>query len=75
MRKTRLALLAAATILSFEMLAGHAKATTLTPPATLRVAAASFVQKVVNVCGSSGCVQVQTHRIKRKPTSPNNTMR
>jgi hypothetical protein len=61
--------LAAAMILSLDMLSGLAEAMTRAAPAAVKVVALhnAFVREVVNVCGGGGCVPVQTHRVKRKP--------
>jgi hypothetical protein len=73
MRKTLLVTLAGATFLSAGMLDSRAGAMPLAPPSALGVAAAnsSLVQKTTNVCGSNGCVRVQTQRVQhRRPHHP-----
>jgi hypothetical protein len=64
MREMLLTAVTTATIL----LAGPlgAKAMSLVIPAALDVAAArtAHVQEVVNVCGTNGCVPVQTKRVR-----------
>ncbi len=64
MGKALLTALAAATILSGAMLGNRAEAMTLATPSALGVATAdaALVQHARAVCGSNGCVQVQTSR-------------
>jgi energy-converting hydrogenase Eha subunit C len=71
MRKTLLTAVAAAAILSGGMLGHAAAAMTCAAPAALDVAAAhAAFQQVTNVCGTNGCVRVQTQRVRhQKPGS------
>jgi len=64
MRKIILTALAAAAILSGGMLGNRAQAMTLATPSVLGVATAdaALVRQAKAVCGSNGCVQVQTSR-------------
>ncbi len=74
MRKTLLTALltalAAATILSGGMLGHAAAAMTRAAPALDVAAAHAAFQQVTNVCGTNGCVRVQTQRVRhQKPGS------
>jgi len=73
MRKIFLAALAAAAVLAGGMLGGG-RAAAMVPAASSGrglAADAGLVQPVLNVCGSNGCVKVQTQRVvKRHPPPP-----
>jgi hypothetical protein len=61
---------AVASILSSGPIAGDAKAGPLTPASVISGSATSFVERVTNICGSNGCVRVQTQRVQHhKPGS------
>jgi hypothetical protein len=66
MRKVLVTALAAVTILAHGMLGNRAGAMPLATPSALGVATAdaALVQQATNVCGSNGCVRVQTQRVK-----------
>ena len=70
MSKTLLKALAA-TILLGGMLGNHAAAMTLAAPSGLNAAAArtALVEHTTSVCGNTGCVQVQTSRVRRPKTN------
>ncbi len=58
---------AVAFVLSSGVSGRHAEAAPFGSPSALGVAAsAAVVQQVANVCGSSGCVRVQTQRVVRR---------
>ena len=40
-------------------------------PISARLSAAAFVQTVANVCGSNGCVRVQTQRVVKHQKAGN----
>jgi hypothetical protein len=65
MRKTLLAALAAAALLSGGVLGNRAEAMTLAAPSALGVAVADtgLVQKAALVCGYRGCVRVWPRRL------------
>jgi hypothetical protein len=65
MRKTLLAALAAAALLTAAMLCNRAEAMTLASPSTLNgsVAGAGLVHKAAVVCGYRGCVRVWPRRL------------
>jgi hypothetical protein len=65
MRATLFGALAIAAVLSGGVFDGRAEAMTRAAPSTLRAVAArtALVQRVATVCGTNGCVKVQTHRI------------
>ena len=71
MRETLLTAAAAAVMLSSPLLDHRATALTLAAPAAMVVTAprAAVIERVVNVCGTHGCVPVQTKRVihHRKP--------
>ncbi len=66
MRNALLTALAAATLLSGGMLGSRAGAMPLVAPSALGFATAdaALVQQATNVCGSNGCVRVQTQRVQ-----------
>jgi hypothetical protein len=68
MRGTLLTALAVAFVLSTGVSIHRAEAAPLGSPSALRTAAASatLVQQAANVCGSNGCVRVQTQRVIRR---------
>ena len=68
MRNTLLTAFLAAAIVAGVMHANRAEAMTLAAPSALNAAAAdaSLVQHVTAVCGSNGCVPVQTSRPRKK---------
>jgi hypothetical protein len=67
MRGTLFTALAVAFVLSTGVSGHRAEAAPFGPPSALGAAAsAAVVQQVANVCGSSGCVRVQTQRIVRR---------
>jgi len=70
--KTLLTALAAATILSGGMLGNRAEAMALAAPSALGVATAdaALVRQAKTVCGSNGCVSVQTSRPRPRRTHP-----
>jgi hypothetical protein len=62
--------LAVASMLLSGLVAGDAAAATLAPAPITSGGNAPFVQPVTNVCGSNGCVRVQTQRVQHhKPGS------
>ena len=65
MREALLTAVAAAAILSSPLLDHRAPALALAAPAALDVGAAraAVIEPVVNICGTHGCVPVQTKRI------------
>jgi hypothetical protein len=66
MRMMVLITLTVATLICAAATAAHAM--TAAPPGALRTAGATFVQRVVNVCGMNGCAPVQVQRAhKRHP--------
>jgi hypothetical protein len=71
MRKALFAALAA-TLLSGGMAGNRADAMTSAAPAALGVAAAAatLVQQATNVCGSNGCVRVQTQKVRPPKKHP-----
>ncbi len=71
MRGTILTALAVAGILSGGGLSHRAEAMPVAARSPLSVAAAhNAVQQVTNVCGTNGCVRVQTQRVRhQKPGS------
>ena len=68
MRKTLVMILAGAALLSAGMLESRAGAM---PRAVLGATAANatVVQQATNVCGSNGCVRVQTQRVRHHRVS------
>ncbi len=62
MRATLLTALAAAAILSGGLAGNQANA--FTPQSTLGVASMPLIRQVVNICGSAGCVPVQTKKVR-----------
>ncbi|HTR00724.1 MAG TPA: hypothetical protein VMH83_12060 [Candidatus Acidoferrum sp.] len=64
MRTTLLTALAAAAILSGGFFADNASAFTLAAPSALAATPALLVQRVANVCGPTGCVPVQTKKVR-----------
>jgi len=72
MHKVLLAALAAATVLAGGMLGHPAEAMTPATPLAPGIAGAdaALVRRVVNVCGSNGCVKVQTQRVRKRPPPP-----
>jgi hypothetical protein len=72
MRGILLTALAAATILSSGMLDKRAAAMPLAAPAALgaAIAGTGLVQRATNVCGSNGCVRVQTTRLRKHQLPP-----
>ncbi len=71
MRKTLLATLATATILSIGMLADHAAATiTSMESSPIATVAPNFVREAAIVCGGSGCAPVQTKARDKKKLIP-----
>jgi hypothetical protein len=72
MREMLFAALAAAVLVASAMPGDRARAMAGVAPA-LQVTApgAGLFHRVVNVCGSNGCVKVQTQRVvKRHPPTP-----
>ncbi len=69
MRGTLLTALAVAFILSNGVLGRDADAATIGPASASHTASAfaAAIERVVNVCGSNGCVPVQTKRIIHRP--------
>ena len=65
MRTTFLTIFAAAAMLSGGSFGYQAEAFTMTAPATLGAALPSLIQPVANICGSTGCVPVQTKKVQR----------
>ncbi len=72
MSRNLLVALAAATILSGAMLGNSAAAMVPATPSPLGVAAthSGLVRQVTVVCGSNGCVRVQTSRVRRHKRQP-----
>jgi hypothetical protein len=72
MRQISLAALAAAAILAAGLPLGRAAAMMPGAPSARGLAAdLGLLQRAVNVCGSNGCVKVETHRVvKRHPPPP-----
>ena len=67
MREMLFAALAAAALVAGAMPSDRAQAMTVAPSAP----GATLIDRVVNVCGSNGCVKVQTQRVvKRHPPPP-----
>ncbi len=64
MRATFLTIFAAAAMLSCGSLGNQAEAFTTTASAALGVALPSVVLPVANICGSVGCVPVQTKKVR-----------
>ncbi|MGA9322487.1 MAG: hypothetical protein WA858_15005 [Xanthobacteraceae bacterium] len=70
MRRIVVLSLVLASILSSVLVAGDAKAGTLTPPLLMSGSDAPLIVRVTNVCGANGCVRVQTQRVThQKPGS------
>ncbi len=72
MRGILLTSVTVASILSGGVFGHGAEAMTLTSLSAARVAAADSarVQRIANVCGTNGCVRVQTQRVRhQKPGS------
>jgi hypothetical protein len=69
MREMLCAALAAAALAAGAMPGDRAQAMTVAPPARgMTAPGGGLVHRVVNVCGSNGCVKVQTQRVvKRHP--------
>lgn len=67
MRGTLLTGLATAALLLSGPFAYHAKAAILAPAPMLDGGNAAGIQHVTNVCGSNGCVRVQTQRVIKRP--------
>lgn len=72
MCKALLTALAAATILSGGMLGKGAEAMTFAAPSALGVATAdaALVRQAAVVCGNTGCVKVQTSRVRPHRSHP-----
>jgi hypothetical protein len=72
MCKTLLTALTVATLLSSGMLGNRAEAMTLATRSALGAATADagFVQRATNVCGSNGCVRVQTSGPRKHLSHP-----
>jgi hypothetical protein len=72
MREMFFAALAAAALVAGAMPSERAQAMTVAPSAPGAAApGAGLIHRVVNVCGSNGCVKVQTQRVvKRHPPPP-----
>jgi hypothetical protein len=73
MRKIFLAALAVAAVLGGGMLGGGWAAAMVPAASSGRGLAgdAGLVRRVLNVCGTNGCVKVQTQRVvKRHPPAP-----
>jgi hypothetical protein len=72
MRRTILTAAVATTLLAGVLLGNGAEAMPLAAPSALGAAAAerAVVQQVVAVCGTNGCVKVQTSGPKRRRTHP-----
>ena len=67
MREMFFAALAAAALVAGAMPSERAQAMTVAPSAP----GARLIHRAVNVCGSNGCVKVQTQRVvKRHPPPP-----
>jgi hypothetical protein len=64
MRMTFLSTLAAAAILFGGFLGNQAEAFTATAPSALGGALSSLVRPVANLCGTVGCMPVQTKKIR-----------
>jgi hypothetical protein len=71
MRRISIAALAAAV---FAAAMPHNRAAAMTPAGALALGMASadarLVQPVVNVCGTNGCVRVQTQRVVKRHLPP-----
>jgi hypothetical protein len=72
MRKTLLAALAVAAIVSGTILANRAEAMTTATPAALGVAAVDtgMIREAAIVCGTNGCAPVQTKLLQRRKFHP-----
>jgi hypothetical protein len=70
MRRILVLSLVLACVLSCGLVAGDAKAVTLTLPLVVSGSDAPFIERVTNICGANGCVRVQTQRVQhQKPGS------